>query len=132
MAFIVPEGKTVFFNGKKIGTSINTEQGEILLIGGAGTPLKSILPDLTMALEIPVVNMMTPEEKQSKLALEQLGQQLQEKKSQAIPPTPKPKVRALSIPKLGRNDPCHCGSGKKFKKCCMFQKEDTNVDPPPK
>ena len=20
--------------------------------------------------------------------------------------------------KLGRNDPCHCGSGKKFKKCC--------------
>lgn len=21
--------------------------------------------------------------------------------------------------KLGRNDPCHCGSGKKFKRCCM-------------
>lgn len=21
-------------------------------------------------------------------------------------------------PKAGRNDPCHCGSGKKFKKCC--------------
>lgn len=21
-------------------------------------------------------------------------------------------------PKLGRNEPCHCGSGKKFKKCC--------------
>ncbi|WP_411569551.1 SEC-C metal-binding domain-containing protein [Pectobacterium cacticida] len=21
--------------------------------------------------------------------------------------------------KLGRNDPCHCGSGKKFKHCCM-------------
>ena len=21
--------------------------------------------------------------------------------------------------KVGRNDPCHCGSGKKFKKCCM-------------
>lgn len=20
-------------------------------------------------------------------------------------------------PKIGRNDPCHCGSGKKFKKC---------------
>lgn len=19
---------------------------------------------------------------------------------------------------MGRNDPCHCGSGKKFKKCC--------------
>ncbi len=22
------------------------------------------------------------------------------------------------VPKLGRNDPCHCGSGKKYKKCC--------------
>ena len=20
--------------------------------------------------------------------------------------------------KIGRNDPCHCGSGKKYKKCC--------------
>jgi uncharacterized protein YecA (UPF0149 family) len=23
--------------------------------------------------------------------------------------------------KVGRNDPCPCGSKKKFKKCCMFQ-----------
>jgi uncharacterized protein YecA (UPF0149 family) len=22
------------------------------------------------------------------------------------------------IPKIGRNDPCPCGSGKKYKKCC--------------
>jgi uncharacterized protein YecA (UPF0149 family) len=22
-------------------------------------------------------------------------------------------------PKTGRNDPCPCGSGKKFKKCCL-------------
>jgi len=28
---------------------------------------------------------------------------------------PKPLVRA---PKIGRNEPCPCGSGKKFKKCC--------------
>jgi len=21
-------------------------------------------------------------------------------------------------PKIGRNDPCTCGSGKKYKKCC--------------
>jgi uncharacterized protein YecA (UPF0149 family) len=20
---------------------------------------------------------------------------------------------------LGRNDPCHCGSGRKYKKCCL-------------
>jgi hypothetical protein len=25
--------------------------------------------------------------------------------------------------KVGRNEPCPCGSGKKFKKCCL-QKED--------
>lgn len=23
------------------------------------------------------------------------------------------------IPKVGRNDPCPCGSGKKYKKCCL-------------
>ena len=23
------------------------------------------------------------------------------------------------MPKLGRNDPCHCGSGKKYKNCCL-------------
>ena len=30
-----------------------------------------------------------------------------------------PKVR--QTPKVGRNDPCPCGSGKKFKKCCAGQ-----------
>ena len=24
--------------------------------------------------------------------------------------------------KIGRNDPCHCGSGKKYKKCCLNEK----------
>jgi predicted nuclease with TOPRIM domain len=28
------------------------------------------------------------------------------------------------IPKLGRNDPCHCGSGKKYKKCCYLKDQD--------
>ncbi|MCB9338662.1 MAG: SEC-C domain-containing protein [Lewinellaceae bacterium] len=23
------------------------------------------------------------------------------------------------VSKVGRNDPCPCGSGKKYKKCCM-------------
>lgn len=30
-------------------------------------------------------------------------------------PPPEPVRR--SGPKIGRNDPCHCGSGKKLKKC---------------
>ncbi|MBD3244209.1 MAG: hypothetical protein GF331_26695, partial [Chitinivibrionales bacterium] len=31
---------------------------------------------------------------------------------------PKPVVR--ETPKVGRNDPCPCGSGKKYKKCCAL------------
>lgn len=26
-------------------------------------------------------------------------------------------------PKIGRNEPCPCGSGQKYKKCCMNKKE---------
>ncbi|HER27286.1 MAG TPA: hypothetical protein ENI69_09280 [Rhodospirillales bacterium] len=29
-----------------------------------------------------------------------------------------PKSPPVSVLKIGRNDPCSCGSGKKFKKCC--------------
>lgn len=31
--------------------------------------------------------------------------------------------------KLGRNDPCTCGSGKKFKKCCLWKVEPVNEKP---
>ena len=27
--------------------------------------------------------------------------------------------------KIGRNDPCYCGSGKKYKKCCLNKKLDS-------
>lgn len=27
-------------------------------------------------------------------------------------------IRATNYPRIGRNDPCMCGSGKKYKKCC--------------
>ena len=29
------------------------------------------------------------------------------------------RVERRAAPKVGRNDPCPCGSGKKYKKCCM-------------
>ena len=32
-------------------------------------------------------------------------------------PASKPITR--ETPKVGRNDPCPCGSGKKYKKCCL-------------
>lgn len=44
----------------------------------------------------------------------------------AAPPPPRPLTPRLTLPrkpegkqKVGRNDPCPCGSGKKFKQCCM-------------
>jgi uncharacterized protein YecA (UPF0149 family) len=27
--------------------------------------------------------------------------------------------KSVSLPKIGRNEPCPCGSGKKYKKCCL-------------
>jgi len=33
---------------------------------------------------------------------------------------------AQETPKIGRNSPCPCGSGKKYKKCCMG-KDKTNI-----
>jgi uncharacterized protein YecA (UPF0149 family) len=32
-------------------------------------------------------------------------------------PTPVQRARG----KVGRNEPCPCGSGKKFKKCCLWR-----------
>jgi preprotein translocase subunit SecA len=34
------------------------------------------------------------------------------------PPAPPPTPVRKDVPKVGRNDPCPCGSGRKYKKCC--------------
>ena len=33
-------------------------------------------------------------------------------------PSPRPMVNNAGTRNVGRNDPCPCGSGKKYKKCC--------------
>ena len=33
--------------------------------------------------------------------------------------------------KIGRNDPCHCGSGTKYKKCCLIKSFSSMSPPPP-
>jgi transposase-like protein len=38
----------------------------------------------------------------------------------------KRKIPELPKLKIGRNDPCPCGSGKKYKKCCLWEKKQTN------
>jgi len=32
------------------------------------------------------------------------------------------------LSKVGRNDPCPCGSGKKYKKCCMIKDQERSID----
>src|SRR5207237_8499812 len=36
-------------------------------------------------------------------------------------PRPAPAPRTPTGAKIGRNDPCYCGSGKKYKKCPLLQ-----------
>ena len=40
--------------------------------------------------------------------------------TQVLAPQPAPlaSARSKTAPKVGRNEPCRCGSGKKYKKCC--------------
>ena len=45
--------------------------------------------------------------------------QLQYYKPMEVEPTPIQMAR--KPPKVGRNEPCPCGSGKKFKVCCLLQ-----------
>jgi preprotein translocase subunit SecA len=39
----------------------------------------------------------------------------------AVPVAPRPAPRTPTGEKIGRNDPCYCGSGKKYKKCHYLQ-----------
>ena len=33
-------------------------------------------------------------------------------------------TRRRAVPRVGRNDPCHCGSGKKYKRCCEARDQE--------
>lgn len=49
-------------------------------------------------------------------------------KQMGYDPTPEQRTRN----RVGRNDPCPCGSGKKFKKCCLFGGSNTRDDRTPR
>lgn len=40
-------------------------------------------------------------------------------------------IENLRLEKVGRNDPCPCGSGKKYKKCCLSGHEEARKSLPP-
>jgi preprotein translocase subunit SecA len=78
-----------------------TQHSEINAFSGAGAPPRPA-PEIS------------PEERQRAAAMveEMTGDQ---------PPTPKAAPKSAPSrtgPKVGRNDPCPCGSGKKYKNCC--------------
>jgi len=52
------------------------------------------------------------------------GQPLVEQDGELVhaPPTPPPAIK-----RVGRNDPCPCGSGKKYKHCCLNQNRGKGV-----
>ena len=58
----------------------------------------------------------------SNAAHDQVGQFAMAEQQRAAAQAPQGEVQVKQIkldqPKVGRNDPCPCGSGKKFKKCC--------------
>jgi preprotein translocase subunit SecA len=63
---------------------------------------------------------------------EKIPQMPQEAPSMQHAPAPAPEQKqapekmqpVVVLPKIGRNDPCPCGSGKKYKKCCGNMKEE--------
>ena len=58
----------------------------------------------------------------SQTAHDQVGQFAMAEQQRAAAQAPQGEVQVKQIkldkPKVGRNDPCPCGSGKKYKKCC--------------
>jgi len=58
----------------------------------------------------------------SRTAHDEVGQfaMAERQRAAAQAPQGQPKVKQIRLqqPKVGRNDPCPCGSGKKYKKCC--------------
>ncbi len=40
-----------------------------------------------------------------------------------------PRGEQKKVTKVGRNEPCPCGSGKKYKKCCMNKQGEKDVNP---
>ena len=53
------------------------------------------------------------------VGMEKLQAKFDNMKEMLIDPTPVQMAR--KPPKVGRNEPCPCNSGKKFKNCCLKQ-----------
>ncbi len=99
-----------------------TIEGDTVSAEGIVTPIDT---DSQEAPELPVVN-EEPEEKQqySQDEIQKAAGKFLEREQVAMPTSTnldgdaQPVNRTVKKVKIGRNDPCPCGSGKKYKKCC--------------
>ena len=64
--------------------------------------------------------LLQPVEDRDKVREMERRQRKQEMVMGAAEEAPEPRKPVVRGPKIGRNDPCPCGSGKKYKKCCAL------------
>jgi hypothetical protein len=70
-------------------------------------------------------------EKVKEIARRSVAQQRVPPRTGFLPPDGLPTAEPSPIgARIGRNEPCPCGSGKKFKKCCGFTKAGLEPGPP--
>lgn len=62
---------------------------------------------------------LTPEEMQK--AKDAMADKNEAGNIQEMKVAPTERQLSRKPPKVGRNEPCPCGSGKKFKKCCLVR-----------
>jgi hypothetical protein len=82
----------------------------------------AVLPVLRAYLEFLEQNAIVGQAFEIKHALEETGDEFEEsvRTGTAVHHAPRERDRPFvhHAPKTGRNDPCPCGSGRKFKQCC--------------
>jgi hypothetical protein len=89
----------------------------LAIIGSASTP-----PPPKQRVEPDIEKVVIPRTPPQVIAEEQLG--AMPNHAQSAQPDPPPAVHPPATirretPKIGRNDVCPCGSGRKFKRCCL-------------
>src|SRR5690625_1588225 len=77
----------------------------------------NLVMDLSNNTRLPVNNGFTPNELSAKFEMPFM-QELPEKSAASAAAADK-KQQPVVVQKIGRNDPCPCGSGKKYKRCCL-------------
>ncbi|MGP4066121.1 YecA family protein [Oceanobacillus sp. M65] len=98
-------------------TQIGDELGEVITFLGKVIEFETM--ESVQQLTDNVVNLMNNTKKWTLKGYSSI--EIREQSESGLHPLTKPKKNQLNITsnkKVGRNEPCPCGSGKKYKKCC--------------